>query len=497
MLRTIVVAILTVNLHVGRAATSRPNIVWIMADDLGWGEPGLYPSESAHGRIATPILDQFGREGIVFHQAYSGYTVCAPSRTAFFTGRQSGKFVEHGLNGESIRPDQNVTTVAQILKTAGYKTGAFGKVAPLVSPLEQGFDIFTGQVDQALCHNMYPKQIDTGRGQLNFDLTGNYRKKSRELCMAQPKTYNYTIDVFHDYGMAWLESVAGGADPFFLYLSYTVPHAGGWGDAPAMPEDGAPVPTDLQYADKPWPDVEKDHAAVITYLDMKVGDVLGRLKTLGIDHDTLVFFASDNGAHLEGGHSHLFFNSTGGLPGHKRSMYEGGVRSPTMVRWPAVIKPSRKSEFAWAFWDVLPTLAEVAGAGKNIPNGLDGLSILPELRGEEQPVHEYLFFTWQGDGGRGMGELTARQSDAIPGYTVRSGHWKGMVPHCKDKANLKPGMADEMRLYNLMDDPYETTDVASSRPDVVDQLKRLVLSKQLSCMCFQCDFHKEVQEIIL
>lgn len=495
MLKMIAVAIWTLALHVARAKSSRPNIVWIMADDLGWGEPGLYPSGSAHGRISTPNLDQFGREGIVFHHAYSGYTVCAPSRTAFFTGRHSGKFVEHGLNGESIHPKQNVTTVAQILKNAGYTTGAFGKVAPLVSPLEQGFDIFTGQVDQGLCHNMYPKQIDTGRQQLNLELAGNFKNKSRRLCMAQPESYNYTIDVFHNYGMAWLEKVAGGDDPFFLYLSYTVPHAGGWGDAPASPEDGAPVPTDFQYADRPWPDVEKDHAAVITYLDLKVGDILRRLKALAIDHNTLVFFASDNGAHLEGGHSHLFFNSTGGLPGHKRSLYEGGVRSPTMVRWPDVIKPGRKSDFAWAFWDVLPTLAEITG--EKVPGGLDGLSILPELRGEEQPEHEYLFFTWQGDGGRGLEEPMVRESQGIPGYSVRSGQWKGMVPHCKDAANLKPAMADEMRLYNLMQDPLETTDVSSSRPDVLEHLKRLVLSKQLSCMCFQCGFHGQPEEIIL
>merc|ERR1719191_668457 len=165
-----------------------------------------------------------------------------------------------------------------------------------------------------------------------------------------------------------------------------------------MPEQGAPVPTDLQYANKSWPDVEKDHAAVITYLDGKVGDLMQRLKQLGVDDNTLVFFASDNGAHLEGGHSHLFFNSTGGLPGHKRSMYEGGMRSPTMVRWPSVISPGRVSEFPWAFWDVMPTFAELANA--KAPLGLDGISIVPELHGKEQQQHEYLFFTWIGDGGR-------------------------------------------------------------------------------------------------
>ncbi|CAE7487032.1 Galns [Symbiodinium pilosum] len=386
-----------------------------MADDLGWGEVGLYPANSSHGRIATPHLDQFGREGVIFRQAYAGYTVCAPSRTAFFTGRHSGNFHKWGLNGESLSPSQGQTVLPQVLKQVGYRTGAFGKVAPLTSPLEQGFDTFLGQVDQALCHNMYPAHIDSGLEQLNFELSGNLGSKSRELCMHRPEMYNYTIDVFHDHGMAWLEAVAD-SGPFFLYMSYTIPHAGGWGDAPKSPESGNPVPCDLQYASKKWPDVEKDHAAVITYLDSKVGDLLSRLKSLNIDRNTLVFFASDNGAHSEGGHDHQFFNSTGGLRGYKRSMFEGGVRSPTMVRWPERIAPGRISDFAWAFWDVLPTIAEIAGV--SIPGGLDGISILPELKGLPQKEHDYLYFTWIGDGPDGKGGMTNAPQPGIHGLAT-------------------------------------------------------------------------------
>eukprot|EP00440_Ansanella_granifera_P019971 gb/GFBE01021701.1/.p1 GENE.gb/GFBE01021701.1/~~gb/GFBE01021701.1/.p1 ORF type:complete len:492 (+),score=94.38 gb/GFBE01021701.1/:1-1476(+) len=472
-------------------AAMRPNIIWIMADDLGWGEPGLYPSSSPHGRIATPHLDQFGREGIVFTHAYAGYTVCAPSRTTFFTGRHSGQFVKHRWTGQAIEPDQNVTTLAEVLSSVGYRTAAFGKVAPLTSPLEQGFEAFTGQIDQGLCHNMYPKQIDTGMKQLNLELVGNRREKSRQLCMKDPSLYNYTIDVFHDYGMAWLESVAKKPEPFFLYMSYTVPHAGGWGDAPQEPEQGAPVPTDLQYADKPWPDVEKDHAAVITYLDSKVGDIMRRLKDLGADANTLMFFASDNGAHLEGGHSHLFFNSTGGLQGHKRSMFEGGMRSPTMARWPAQIQSGRSSSFAWAFWDVLPTMAELAGAA--VPAGLDGISIVPELLGQPQTKHKYLYFTWIGDGGRHLGA----HPTVGPGYVVREGRWKGMVPHCMDSEKWQPSMGDEMRVYDLETDPFETTDLASKQPDIVHRLKSLVISEELTCMCFQCGFQKDDMAIVV
>lgn len=457
------------------APPPRPNIVWVMADDLGWGEPGLFPSTSAHGRISTPNLDEFGRQGLVFTRAYAGYTVCAPSRTAFFTGRHSGQFVKHDLNGESLPVAPHLMTLPQVLQGAGYTTGAFGKTAPLASPQQQGFNVFIGQVDQSHCHNMYPRSIDRGLGQQNLKLTGNVGEKNRFACMAHPERYNYTIDVFHEYGMSWLESVAQGPAPFFLYLSYTVPHAGGWGDAPQDPEEGAPVPTDLQYVGRSWPNVEKDHAAVITYLDDKVGDLMERLKSLGIDNDTLVIFASDNGAHQEGGHSHDFFNSTGGLRGHKRSLFEGGVRSPSMARWPAVIRPNQTSDFAWAFWDALPTLAQLAGA--EVPAGLDGISIVPTFLGQAQDPHDFLYFTW----------LEASMQKA-PGYAVNVGRWKGIVPQCSDTIRLQPSLADDMQLYDLVADPFETTDLAAQHGRVVEMMKTLVTSGNLSCLCYQCGF---------
>jgi len=463
-------------------AAPRPNIIWVMADDLGVGEVGLFPASSPHGRIATPHLDQFGREGTVFLKAYAGYTVCAPSRTTFFTGRHSGSFKKHSLSGASIAVSENVTTIAQVLQRAGYATGAFGKVAPLLSPLEQGFDAFLGQIDQALCHNMYPRAIDVGFSQLNFNLTGNWRPKSRELCMAEPHAFNFTIDVFHAAAMQWLEKVAHGQKPFFMYLSFTIPHAGGWGDAPDTPEDGAPVPSDLQYADKPWPDVEKDHAAAITWLDSKVGDLMDRLKALGIDSDTLVLFASDNGAHVEGGHDITFFNSTGGLLGHKRSLFEGGTRSPSMARWPGRV-PVRSSDYAWAFWDVLPTFAELAGT--DAPEGLDGQSLVPMLMGREQAPPEYLFWTWPGPGRKG----------APSGYGVRVGDWKGVVPHCT--AALEPSLDDKLQLYDLKRDPFETTDVAAQHQNVVRQLKELVMSKGISCHCYQCPTSLPLAEIVV
>lgn len=478
---------------------ARPNIVWVMSDDLGWGEPGLYPSTSPHGRIATPHLDKLGKEGVQFMQAYAGYTVCAPSRTTFFTGRHSGQFVKHGFDGQELKPGQ-ATTVASVLQKAGYATGAFGKVAPLDSPVKQGFDTFFGQIDQAECHNMYPRQIDKELGRHNVNFTGNWYEKSRELCMAHPEKYNYTIDAFHDAGMEWLSQAAKGSKPFFMYLSFTVPHAGGWTDAPANKEQGAPVPTDGQYSKfKSWPDVERDHAAVITYLDAKIGDLMDRLSSLGVDKNTLVLFASDNGAHIEGGHKKEFFNSTGGLQGNKRSLYEGGYRSPTMARWPGVIQAGRVSNFPWAFWDVMPTFAELAGT--KAPEGLDGISIVPELKGEQQPDHEYLFWTWPGKKKGAVVDEPPKDSfhdkdwedynmeedasAAGKGYSVRIGTFKGVVQAC-DPKTLKPGKNDKMEVYDLINDPFEATDIAAKHPEKVAQFKKVLSSKDLTCECYQC-----------
>lgn len=311
--------------------------------------------------------------------------------------------------------------------------------------------------------------------------------------MAQPSHFNYTTDAFHDAGMSWLEEVSKGNKPFFMYLSFTVPHAGGWDDWPKAEEQGNPVPTDFHYTDSSWPEVERDHAAVITYLDNKVGDLMSRLSALGVDSNTLVIFASDNGAHIEGGHKKEFFNSTGGLRGNKRSLYEGGYRSPTMARWPGVISAGRISTFPWAFWDVMPTLAELADT--SAPKGLDGISIVPELKGEKQPDHEYLFWTWRSltiadswsweeRKARRMEEYVDMGQQAM-GYSVRVGDFKGVVKAC-DPKTLKPGKNDEIEIYDVVNDPFETTDIAAKHSDVATHLKELVVSKDLTCQCWQC-----------
>ena len=207
------------------AKDDRPNIIFIMADDLGVGEIGLFPSENPHGQIDTPNIDQFGEEGIRFSSAYAGYTVCAPSRTTLFTGRHSGNFVKHNLSGTSIFPSE-IKTLPYYLKSVGYNTALVGKAAPLTSPVESGFDYFIGQIDQSACHNMYPYSIDQGDGKTLELKLNQENKRSREACMANPSLYNYTVDITQSNSIQWITSVQNDKNPFFLYMSFTVPHAG-------------------------------------------------------------------------------------------------------------------------------------------------------------------------------------------------------------------------------------------------------------------------------
>ena len=355
---------------------------------------------------------------------------------------------------------------------------------------------------------------------------------------ATPRTPQ--VDITTEHALEWLRERRGGGEgwlewltpqqtqPFFLYVAFTVPHAGGWGHTPIGPEHGAPVPTDGEYASRSeWPEVERDHAAVVTYLDAKVGELMGALEALKLEERTLVIFASDNGAHHEGGHSHLFFNSTGGLAGHKRSLYEGGVRSPTMARWPGTV-PAGVSPYRWAFWDVLPTFAELAGL--EVPRGLDGVSIVPTLMGRSQPAHALLYWTWPGEyeppnlpaGWRAeqraagtlvyvapSGRAQARHplselastlddhaaakvslpKDVVSGFAVVSGDWKGIVPHCAG-LDHKPSAADlpSMRVFHLPSDWAETSDLARTARGRLQaqRLLGLVLDANLSCGCYQC-----------
>ena len=496
------------------AKPSSPNIVFIMADDLGWGEVQIYPGGASKDGypLLTPNLDKFGREGIMFTEAYAGYTVCAPSRTTLMTGRHSGNFRRYGLPGTSLEPGQAVT-VAEILKNKGnYITAAFGKSAPLTKPLQSGFDHFIGQVDQSLCHNMYPRYIDFGNETGNVNLTKNWKvpgsaPEARAACMKNPDKFSYTVDITSQQSIAWIKLQAKRqraeameesekmSRPFFLYQAFTIPHAGGWGHAPNKPEEGAPVPSDGEYASRSeWPEVERDHAAVVSYLDARVGELMETLKSEGVDNSTIVFFASDNGAHLEGGHDVHFFNSTGGLRGHKRSMFEGGVRSPSMVRWPGHILPEGVSDYQWAFWDIMPTFAEIAGldVDKDLPSGIDGQSFLHVLLAKETSMpsseNRLIYFTGQSAWGRNHYDASngsVRQSVPLTAYSVRWGKWKMVVSECKRGS---PSMADAAQIYDLSTDKFEMNDIAGTEQGKVQaqMMKKIVIQKNLSCECYQC-----------
>lgn len=566
-------------------AATPPNILWIMADDLGIGEVG-FERRAAFARgersgpaappparpISTPHLDALAASGLTFDAAYAGYTICAPSRTTLFTGRHSGHFVR--VPSAPTFPDR--------LRSAGYQTSAFGKSAPMDAPeggsswrprsLEwgwpnlYGFDTFVGQANQTLGHNMYPTSVTALRPSSvtaqnsTLLLPLNSKPKSRSLCMAQPDQYNHTTDVFNQAALEWLRQGRDPARPFFLYMSFTVPHAGGWGSAPLSPEDGNPVPSDLQYASRTsWPEVERDHAASITHLDARIGEMMAALDSLQLANSTIVWFASDNGPHNEGGHSVDFFSSSGGLRGYKRSFYEGGVRSPSIVRWPGVTQPGGRSATPWAFWDVYPTMLEMAGlppvalAGAGSTEGpaaatravrmassaaasreggefatrlrgngggdwqdrqgeasLDGRSIVPALRGEQQPPPRYMFWTWREHRGRDVsstlerldaidgGDVARRLSNAsgegggarVVGYAARMGDWKLIVHRCADQASRVPSLADAdaAELYHLPSDGKEERDVAAKQLSVLGAMLAVLADPQerLSCECFQC-----------
>jgi len=274
-------------------------------------------------------------------------------------------------------------------------------------------------------------------------------------------------------------------------------------------ENGAPVPTDGEYVNETWPEVERDHAAVITYLDAYIGELMDLLQTKGIEHNTITFFASDNGAHLEGGHDYLFFNSTGGLLGHKRSLYEGGVRSPVMVRWPGVIEAGTTSDYAWAFWDVMPTVADIIGV--DAPDGIDGESVYSILKGEHQADKEYLAWTWRGTGvwdedsfpsewtlhqdENGLdyfrdetGRVVAPASTGTEpsGYALRSGEWKIVVPHCAE--DQKPSTSDMVMVYHLPSDPFEKNNLNNTQDgqEQIANLVQLAIKNNVTCNCFQC-----------
>jgi arylsulfatase A-like enzyme len=416
---------------------SVPNIVLILADDLGYGDVGCYGQRV----IRTPNLDRMAAEGIRFTDCYAGSTVCAPSRCVLMTGLHSG---HARIRGNLLVPlEPNDVTVAEVLHQAGYATGIVGKwglgeEGTAGIPRRQGFDYWFGYLNQVHAHNYYPAFL--WRNETQVRLPNEVPEAAGRPFGTGVATRQvvYSHDLFLREALTWIEQHA--KQPFFLYFAVTLPHANN-----EARDRGMEVPDYGPYAGESWPDPEKGRAAMITRLDTGVGQVLAKIRQLGLDRQTLVFFASDNGPHKEGGSDPEFFHSSGTLTGIKRSLHEGGIRVPMIVRWPGHITAGRTSDLPWAFWDVLPTLAELGGA--KVPAGIDGLSVVPTLLEQgTQRRHEFLYWEFH--------EGPSQQA-------VRMGPWKA----------IRPRPSAPLQLYDLRTDRAEHTDLAAAQPAVVAQIE--------------------------
>lgn len=405
----------------------KPNIIFIMADDLGYGDLGCYGQK----RIKTPNLDQLASEGLRFTQCYSGSTVCAPSRACLMTGLNTGHARIRGNKNVPLTPED--LTVAEILKKNGYSTGIIGKWGlglenTTGTPNLKGFDEWFGYLDQTHAHNYYPEYL--WRNNTKFTIGKNFANQKGE----------YAQDLFIKATGNFIR--INQYKPFFLYLPYTIPHANN-----ELKNEGMETPTDAPYTQENWPQQEKNKAAMITRLDGDVGIIMGLLKKYHIDTNTVVFFTSDNGPHKEGGSNPAFFQSSGPLRGIKRDLYEGGIRVPMMVRWPGVVKAGTVSDQPWAFWDFLPTAAAIAGVKP--PEKIDGISMLPAILGNKQEEHSNFYWEFHEGGFK---------------QAVRMKDWKAV--------RLAPDKPWE--LYDLSKDIGESQNVAEQFPDIVTKVENYV-----------------------
>jgi arylsulfatase A-like enzyme len=439
---SLLVALCIVSSLSAAGAPRKPNVVFILADDLGYGDVGCYGQQ----RIQTPNIDRLAKEGLRFTDFYAGCTVCAPSRCVLMTGYHTGHAHIRGNAGKEppevqVLRDGDVT-VAEVLKQAGYATALCGKwglgdEGTIGTPNKQGFDYFFGYFNQGHAHNYYPAYLI--QNESRYPLKNLVPGEGRFGVGVATKKVEYSADLITAEALKWVEQHKDG--PFFLYYSPTLPHANNEGR-----DNGMEVPDLGPYANLDWPERQKQHAAMISRMDTDVGRLMELIKTLGIDENTLVFFSSDNGPHCEGGNDPDFNNSNGPLKGIKRDLTEGGIRVPFIARWPGKIQ-SGVSHLVGGFQDMMPTLAESAGVSDAVPKDIDGLSILPTLLGEssKQKQHDYLYWTFYERGG---------------GQAIRAGNWKA----------IQQPMDSAVRLYDLGSDLGEGHDVAAQRPDVVAKL---------------------------
>jgi arylsulfatase A-like enzyme len=412
-LLSVLLAFVPISLSFAASAATKPNVIFILADDLGYGDVGAFGQKL----IKTPHIDRLAAEGTKFVQAYAGATVCAPSRCNLMTGKHSGHAYIRG--NREIKPEgqepmpADTFTVAHLMKKAGYTTGIIGKWGlgkpdSASVPTKMGFDYFFGYNCQLLAHEYYPDHL--WRNDEKVPLDG--------------KTYSH--DLMANEALEFVRRCRN--QPFFLYLAFTIPH------------QKLQVPDLGPYENEPWPENLKKMASMVTRMDRDIGRLMAMLKELGLDDNTLVIFNSDNGAVYRD----TTFNHSGPLRGFKRDMYEGGIRTPSIARWPGRVKAGATSEQVWAFWDVLPTLGELVG--EKAPAGIDGISVLPGWLGQKIIPHPPLYWEFH-EGGFFQ--------------AARMGDWKA----------VRLGTKKPIELYDLKTDPGETHEVAAQNPALVKQFE--------------------------
>ncbi len=458
------------NMAYAQKESKQPNIIYILADDLGYGELGCYGQQY----IKTPNLDRLAAEGIRFTQHYTGAPVCAPARCSLLTGKHSGHtFVRNNgelkdsiafRTGQTAIPDETFT-LAEMLKKTGYTTAIIGKwglgsLASSGAPNKQGFDLFYGYADQVHAHNHYPDFLWRNEKQefIPGNITSVHPKvdNTKAVDTQEYKKYSgahYSLDLMADEAVKFIG--ANSKKPFFLYLAFVTPHK-----ALQVPDESLEMyngkfdeqPYDGKMGYTPHPRPLSAYAAMISRMDSKIGAILLKLKELGIDDNTIVMFSGDNGPAGGGGLNTQFFNSSGGLRGGKGQVYEGGIREPFIVRWPGKITSGQTTEHISAHYDLMATLADLTGQKLT---DTDGISFLPTLRGEtkNQKQHEYLYWEFSSGGGQ---------------YAIRSGNWKGVCQQVSRSQN------PQWEIYNLATDVDEKNNVAGEHPDLVERFKQIV-----------------------
>ena len=440
--------------------TELPNVVFILADDLGWGDLGCYGQRN----FETPNIDRLASEGMRFTQCYSGTTVSAPSRSCLVTGTHSGHTPIRGnmeLDPEGQFPlPAGTGTIFHDFKDAGYTTGAFGKwglgfVGTTGDPGRQGVDRFFGFNCQLLAHSYYPDHLWDNERRIVLEDNRNDGSYGQGT---------YAPDLIHEKALGFLDQAAKDGKPFFMWYPTTIPHA-----ELIVPQDSIIQRLRGRYPETPYHGTdpgmpgflkggyisqEEPHAtfaAMITRLDAYVGEIVAKLKEDGLYDNTIIIFSSDNGPHREGGADPDFFDSNGPWRGYKRDVYEGGIRVPLIVSWPGHIAKGVETDFMCSFWDLMPTFRELTGSKSGEDS--DGISILPLLTGSKgQKEHDWLYFEFQ--------ELNGRQA-------VRQGPWK--LVHMDIRSD-----SPRYELYNLDSDPGETDDLSGSNPGKVEELKAIM-----------------------